>query len=330
MEWEDIIPQRGIRIEATPGVTVALRLPKDGRPHISASIGRAPLAALGWRPRQRVRVQVNAAAGLMRLFLTDDPALGYGLLGAASDSTVAVNVPLPGLPHDKRKAEGVENRIEGGALIFSLPAWARGNAATFMRDSAPAMPDKPPAAPSIARPAPPVAPPAPPSLLAAAGDAIRAGIAARQEAIAAAPPAATRAAYRTEERNAVMLRCWPDPSLTRKQIMHELQALPGPAIPASEPTLYDWAVHLGLPSQRSSQPGFVTAEPVAARQPVPAPEPTPDLADAAVAKKTAKAREMLGRGSDPSVVATHCTLPLREVFRLQAEMREGKRAGAAA
>ena len=284
MDWEDVVPQRGIRIEATPGVTVALRLPKDGRPHISASIGRAPLAALGWRPRQRVRVQVNAAAGLMRLFLTDDPALGYGLLGAASDSTVAVNVPLPGLPHDKRKAEGVENRIEGGALIFSLPAWAR-----------PPAPDAPAAI--VSQPAPP-----PPTMH--------------------AKP--TRSTYRTEERNAVMLRAWPDPTLTRKQIMLELQALPGPAIPTSQPTLYDWAAHLGLPSQRSSQPGFAVAAPA------PAPEPAPNLADAATDKKLDKARAMLTRGSDPSVVATHCTLPLREVFRLQAEMREGKRAGAAA
>ena len=53
-------------------------------------------------------------------------------------------------------------------------------------------------------------------------------------------------------------------------------------------------------------------------------------ADAAIAKKTAKAQEMLGRGSEPSVVAPHCALPLREVFRLQAEAREAKRAGAAA
>jgi len=185
MDWEDIIPQRGIRIEATPGVTVALRLPKDGRPHISASIGRAPLAALGWRPRQRVRVQVNAAAGLMRLSLTDDPALGYGLLGAASDSTVAVNVPLPGLPHDKRKAEGVENRIEGGALIFSLPAWARGARQEF----APARPAAAPASASASS--------APPPLLAAAGDAIRAGIAARKEAIAAGLPPPPRSGKAT-------------------------------------------------------------------------------------------------------------------------------------
>ena len=318
MDWEDIIPQRGIRIEATPGVTVALRLPKDGRPHISASIGRAPLAALGWRPRQRVRVQVNAAAGLMRLFLTDDPALGYGLLGAASDSTVAVNVPLPDLPREKRPSEGVQNRIEDGALIFALPAWAR-----------PPVPDAPAAIVSQPAPPPPTMQTKPPAMAdsAPAMHAKPPTMHAKPptaHAKPAAQPAPTRATYRTEERNAVLLRAWPDPALTRKQIMQELQALPGPAIPTSEPTLYGWAVHLGLPSQRSSQPGFVTAEPVAA------PEPTPDLADAAVAKKTAKAREMLGRGSDPSVVATHCTLPLREVFRLQAEMREGKRAGAAA
>lgn len=127
MDWEDIVPQRGIRIEATPGVTVALRLPKDSRPHISATIGRAPLAELGWRPKQRVRVQRAATEGLIRLSLTDDAALGYALHGAASDTCVSVNIPLPQLPWEKRKSEGVENRIEGGALIFALPAWARGD-----------------------------------------------------------------------------------------------------------------------------------------------------------------------------------------------------------
>lgn len=212
---------------------------------------------------------------------------------------------------EARSTDVDEWRVEPGALTLRLPAAMRGG-----------VPDRPPAAPPIARTAPAPAPPAPPSLLATAGDAIRAR--------SAAQPATTRAAYRTDARNAVMLRAWLDPALTRKQILLELQALPGPQIPTGEPALYDWAAHLGLPSQRSSQPGFIAAADRAVQQPVPTPDPAPDLADAAIAKKTAKAREMLGQGSEPGVVATHCTLPLREVFRLQAEVREAKRAGAAA
>jgi len=126
MEWEDIIPQRGIRIKQSPGVTVALRLPEGGRPHISVNVGRELRDALGWRPKQRVRVQRNSAAGLVRLSLTEDAAIGYSLHGAASDTCISANFPLPDLPAERRKAEGVENRIEGEALIFALPEWARG------------------------------------------------------------------------------------------------------------------------------------------------------------------------------------------------------------
>lgn len=310
MEWEDIVPQRGVRIKQSPGVTVALRVPDAGRPMMAVTIGRKMRDTLGWQPKQRVRVQRNMAAGLVRLSLTDEPGAGYSLYGPGANSCLGAAFHFPGLPAERRRAEPAENRIEGGALLVTLPAWARrqeeapGPAITA---EPPAMPDKP---------------------------ATMHGGAPTMHAKPAAQPAPARATYRTEERNAVLLRAWPDPSLTRKQIMQELQALPGPAIPTSEPTLYDWAAHLGLPSQRSSQPGFHVAAPVAPRQPAPpsttSAQPDAALADAAVAKKTAKAREMLGRGSEPSIVATHCALPLREVFRLQAEARVAVRAGSAA
>ena len=211
MEWEDIVPQRGVRIKQSPGVTVALRVPASGRPMMAVTLGREMRDTLGWKPKQRVRVQRNVAAGLVRLSLTDEPGAGYALHGSGANSCLGATFHFPGLPAERRRAEPAENRIEDGALIFAVPTWARGEQPG--RAAPPAKPSKP------SKPAP--------------------------------------------------------------------------------------------PSTTSAQPDAAAA-------------------DAAVAKKTAKAREMLGRGSEPSIVATHCALPLREVFRLQAEAREAKRAGAAA
>lgn len=212
MEWEDIVPQRGVRIKQSPGVTVALRLPTAGRPMMAVTMGREMRDTLGWKPKQRVKVQRNMAAGLVRLSLTDDPGAGYALHGSGANSCLGATFHFPGLPAERRRAEPAENRIEDGALIFAAPAWARGEQ-------------------------------------------------------------------------------------------------PGRAALLVEP-------QKSAPVTRA--PSTTTAQPDAA------------LADAAVAKKEAKARKMLGQGSEPSIVATHCALPLREVFRLQAEAREAKRAGAAA
>lgn len=211
MEWEDIVPQRGVRIKQSPGVTVALRVPAAGRPMMAVTLGREMRDTLGWKPKQRVKVQRNMAAGLVRLSLTDEPGAGYSLHGSGANSCLGATFHFPGLPAERRRAEPAENRIEDGALIFAAPAWARGEQ-------------------------------------------------------------------------------------------------PGHATPPTKPP---------KPS-KPAPPSTTSAQPDTA------------LADAAVAKKTARAREMLGRGSEPSIVATHCALPLREVFRLQAEAREAKRAGSAA
>jgi len=90
---------------------------------------------------------------------------------------------------EARSTDVEEWRVELGALTLRLPATLRG-----------ATPDKPPAAPSIARRgvASASASSAPPSLLAAAGDAIRAGMAARKEAIAAGLPPPPRSGKATK------------------------------------------------------------------------------------------------------------------------------------
>lgn len=57
------------------------------------------------------------------------------------------------------------------------------------------------------------------------------------------------------------------------------------------------------------------------------PEPCPDAADAAMARRMAIARKGLAkRDADPRMIAAHSRLPLREVFRLMAAIRDEKRA----
>lgn len=151
---------------------------------------------------------------------------------------------------------------------------------------------------------------------------------AAQTAQPDAPEASARAAHNdkaTPERAALMRELWLNPAVQVRDILARINALPG--APYANPTsLYSLAVRLGLPTQR----------PIAARPaPVPAPaEPTPlpadpAIADAKLAETQGKARAMLMRGAEPAEVASSTKLPLREVFRIQAEIREARRRAAA-
>ena len=127
--------------------------------------------------------------------------------------------------------------------------------------------------------------------------------------------------------------------------MNELQALPGAAVPESEPTLYDWAKLLGMPSQRSSQPGFAApaAPPPPSRARADAPpaitttstpqrgqDGTDSRADLpAVHPDKAEATSMLEAGLSARHVAEEFGLPLTTVATWAAEVR-AKRQGRAA
>jgi len=187
MEWEDIVPQRGVRIKQSPGVTVALRVPDAGRPMMAVTIGREMRDTLGWQPKQRVRVQRNMAAGLVRLSLTDEPGAGYALHGSGANSCLGATFHFPGLPAERRRAEPAENRIEEGALIFAAPAWARGEQPARVT-------------PPAEKPTPPPPKPAPTSAVASAAtsDKIKAGIVARKEALAAGAPPPPKIAGRSK------------------------------------------------------------------------------------------------------------------------------------
>lgn len=68
----------------------------------------------------------------------------------------------------------------------------------------------------------------------------------------------TRLHYRTEARSAMLRRFWPMPGMSVPEIREQMNALEGPEIPDTKSVLYHWAESLGLPTARSSQPGFPT------------------------------------------------------------------------
>jgi hypothetical protein len=140
MEWEDILPQRGRKVTASPGVTVSWRVPTKGHAKMHVTIGNGVTAQLGWTARDRVRVQRNVAAGLLRLAKGATGDGTYALHGAPKSSVLAAGFPFVGMEGlAAQKATPVEYRVVDGALVLDLPAWARSQAQV-------AKPAQPPAA----------------------------------------------------------------------------------------------------------------------------------------------------------------------------------------
>lgn len=80
------------------------------------------------------------------------------------------------------------------------------------------------------------------------------------------------------------------------------------------------------PAPPKREPSFAVRAVFTPAEPPPAPPPgviehQPEVADAAIARKYARARDLLRQRKEPSVVASVADLPLREVYRLQGELR---------
>ncbi|MBU8540852.1 hypothetical protein [Falsiroseomonas tokyonensis] len=130
MPWTDILPQRGVRISAAPGVTVSWRVKTKGTPIMAVTIGAELATSLGWAAKQRVRVRMDRAAGLLRFDRTDDLARSFALHGTKTTPVVAVNFSPPNMGVDgQQKATPVQHRVEDGGLTVELPGWARPAAA---------------------------------------------------------------------------------------------------------------------------------------------------------------------------------------------------------
>ena len=156
------------------------------------------------------------------------------------------------------------------------------------------------------------------------------------EAPAAPPAAAPEAApqsgesIKTPERSELLRQLWPNPTLSVGQILLRLNALPGKPI-QTPPTLYGWAKALGLPSTRTSQPGFAAeVPPPAARKPIPEPA-TPPAAPAAPPpernreEQAAEARRLRKEGNTPEAIARRTGLPMDDVRALQAAAEQTAR-----
>jgi hypothetical protein len=108
------------------------------------SLGGPLATELGWSKKQRVLVERDRQAGLLRLSPTAAPA-GYTLTGPASGAMVVATFSVPDITGPGRKAQPAPHRIEAGALIVEMPAWARAvtaPSAPAIADKAAAMPDK--------------------------------------------------------------------------------------------------------------------------------------------------------------------------------------------
>lgn len=126
MAWETIKPQRGQRVTVSRGVTVSWRKPSGAaQPNMRLTIASPVAEALGWRGKDRVLVQRDLAAGLLRLSRTD-ASESYALHGSKTSAVVSAHFAFAGLALAERQtAKLTPHRIEDGALIVELPAWAK-------------------------------------------------------------------------------------------------------------------------------------------------------------------------------------------------------------
>lgn len=144
MTWETIEPRRGQRVTVSRGVTVSWRKSSAAAAFSMNVTIAGPLAEqLGWAKKQRVQVQRDMAAGLLRLSRADGPTT-FALNGAASGAVLAVTFGFGGLDLNKpERSAPAPHRIEGGALILELPAWARASAPQRTVSPPPAKPTAP-------------------------------------------------------------------------------------------------------------------------------------------------------------------------------------------
>lgn len=150
IEWITLTPKRGHRIGMGETVTMAWRNTsgKSGQPRAVFTMGASVMAELGWPKKSRFAVDYAQKAGLLLLRPPTEGETGWAL--GWKESCAAAPVMIPGVVSERRGTERVEHRIEAGALLITLPDWAR--PATQKPASAPqpvAAAVAPPAAPRL-------------------------------------------------------------------------------------------------------------------------------------------------------------------------------------
>jgi len=120
MEWEPISPDR-VRSVGGAAVTIGWRVPAKGLPRASITLGKLAVDQLGVARGQRLAVEHAPSAGLLRILVVTTS----GWAPSWKDGCCALLVPLPWVKSQKRFAADADWRIEGGALVLELPAWAK-------------------------------------------------------------------------------------------------------------------------------------------------------------------------------------------------------------
>lgn len=125
MAWESVTPQRGRRISARVRVTAAWAAPNGTRKTgtLRVTLGNEVAAQLGWVAKERVSMDMDKAAGLVRL--TRCITEGWSLNGKKQHQLLELVLRLDYLQSEPRTATPIEHEIVGGAIILHLPAWAR-------------------------------------------------------------------------------------------------------------------------------------------------------------------------------------------------------------
>ena len=186
MAWEVLTPSRvGRTLDVAERVTVGWRRQSaKGAPRFNIAPSRTLLALLGWERKQKVEARLDRAAGLLALRIAPE---GWAVYFSGGGRSASVYIELPGVESEILPLETTSHRIEDGALIVTLPAWARQPAAAPPQPAPatrPAVPAPAPAAPrpvaaAHARPSPPPAKPSPEQDKADAIKMLEAGLSAR-------------------------------------------------------------------------------------------------------------------------------------------------------
>ena len=182
MAWETLTPS-----SKHERVTIAYRRYSGGTARAVAITASGPMAAkLGWKPRDRVAVQIDRAARRLRLTKSTD-AQGWTLSGKGDAGMTCAYLRWDGLPEGETyPAAPAECSVEGGALILHIPDWA--------------FPDQVPAPAPVVTQAPPPAKPTPEQEKDDAIGMLEAGLSAREVSDDTGLPLGTVATWAAEVR----------------------------------------------------------------------------------------------------------------------------------
>ena len=126
MAWQRVTPGSHAGLRAAATVKIGLRKPGGREKGMRLAVRVAgPLRhKLGWEPRMRVSVDIDTTAGAMRIQPDDQGAMAFHHDGGGSTGLeISWNV-RDTLGMEPKASELAPHRIEGGAIVMTLPVWA--------------------------------------------------------------------------------------------------------------------------------------------------------------------------------------------------------------